>query len=137
MGQLRPPEASGYTARTIGAPSALSAVFDSVPMMRRSAFIFGLAFLTSACSLITDPRKAVLLFVQDVVVPNELAPGTELVATITVMTGGCKMFERFETSRAGDRLTVVARGTDMPNQVCTDDIRYEPHEYRVTVPSGN
>ena len=105
--------------------------------MRRGAYIISLACLTFACDDAAGPRQAVLLRVQDVVAPSELAPGAPLVATITVITGGCKAFDRFVTSRSGDRLTVVARGTDAPTLNCPDDLRYEPKEYRATMPSAN
>ena len=105
--------------------------------MRRSAFILGLLCFAVACNDLAGPRKAVLLGVQDVVAPTELVAGAELVATITVVTGGCKAFDRFTTNRSDNRLTVVAHGTDARNQSCPADVRYEPHEYRATAPSGN
>ena len=105
--------------------------------MGRSAIIIGLCLVAVACDDFGGPRKAVILGVQDVVAPTELAPNAELVATITVITGGCKAFDRFVTSRGGDRLTVEARGTDTRNQNCPADVRYEPREYRATVPPTN
>ena len=105
--------------------------------MRRAAFIGGLACMAFACASPTGPRKAVLLGVHDVVAPTELAAGAELVATITVVTGGCKTFDRFVTSRSSARLTVEAWGTDARDQSCPSDVRYEPHAYRASLPSAN
>ena len=105
--------------------------------MRRAAFISGLALMAFACGSPAGPREAVLLGVQEVVAPTELAAGAELVATITVVTGGCKAFDRFVTTRSSARLTVEAWGTDAREQSCPADVHYEPHEYRASVPSGN
>src|SRR5438046_2985480 len=98
--------------------------------MARRASIVALLALALACSVLGGPRNNVMLGVQDVVAPTELAPNAELVATITVVTGGCKKFDRFTTSRSGGRLTVEAHGSDAaPGQLCTADVRFEPHEY--------
>jgi hypothetical protein len=105
--------------------------------MRRSAVIIGVAFLAYACNGVATPREAVLLGIQDVVAPTEVAAGAELVATITLVTGGCKAFERFETRASSARLTVEAWGTDASNQSCPADVRYEPREFRASLPSGN
>ena len=105
--------------------------------MRRSVFILAVGLIACACDGLADPRRAVLLGVQDVVAPAEVAAGAELVATITVVTGGCKAFDRFVTRRDNARLTVEAWGTDARNQSCPADVHYEPHEYRAVVPSGN
>ena len=105
--------------------------------MRQSAVIIGAAVLACACNGVTSPREAVLLGVQDVVAPTEVAAGAELVATITVATGGCKAFDRFETRQSSARLTVEAWGTDARGQSCPADVRYEPREYRASMPSGN
>ena len=106
--------------------------------MRRIAIIVGLLPVALACNDSGAPRKHVMLGVQEVLAPTELALNVELVATITVITGGCKAFDRFVTSRSGNRLTVEARGFDAAGgQLCPDDIRYEPREYRSTVPPAN
>jgi len=106
--------------------------------MRRLATIVVPVALTLACSDPESPRRNIMLGVEDVVAPTELASNAELVATITVITGGCKRFDRFTTSRSEGRLTVEARGSDAAlGQVCTRDLRFEPHEYRATLPAGN
>jgi len=106
--------------------------------MRRLTTIAGAVALVLACSDPGSPRRNNVLGVEDVVAPTELASNTELVATITVITGGCKKFDRFTTSRSEGRLTVEAWGTDAAaGQVCTRDLRFEPHEYRATLPAGN
>jgi hypothetical protein len=80
--------------------------------------------------------RVVTLPAADVAVPAELAPGSELVVTVTVVTGGCKRFERFVAGRAADRLTLTARGRDGAGAgvSCPDDIRYEPRPYRAAPP---
>ena len=106
--------------------------------MRRLATVLLPLILTVACRDPGAPRTNVALGVEQVVVPTELAPNAELVATITVITGGCKKFERFTTTRSEGQLTVEARGSDAtPGRVCTRDLRFEPHEYRASLPAGN
>ena len=105
-------------------------------MRRLATFVLPL-LLSLGCNSPGAPRRDVVLGVEDVATPTELASNAELVATITVITGGCKKFDRFTTARSDDRLTVEARGTDgVPGQVCTRDLRFEPHEYRASLPAG-
>ena len=107
--------------------------------MRRSRIFLSFLPLTLACSALGEPRRSIVLGVHDVVAPAEVAVGSELVATITVVTGGCKSFDRFVTARAANRLTVEARGWDAAGagRSCPADIRYEAREYRATLPAGD
>jgi len=106
--------------------------------MRRLATFVWPVVLAVACNDAEAPRVNVVLGVEEVVAPTELAPNAELVATITVITGGCKRFEQFASTRSDGRLTVEARGSDAtPGQTCTRDLRLEPHEYRASLPAGN
>lgn len=56
-----------------------------------------------------------------------MAPGVSFSVTFTVESGGCKRFERLETTKTGTVLTAVAHGTQSVGQniVCPADIRYD------------
>lgn len=105
--------------------------------MKRCSIVLALCAMALACSEFGGPRRSIVLSVSEIAAPSELEAGAELVATITVVTGGCKAFDRFVTTRTGDRLTVEARGWDASRgQVCPTDVRYEAREYRASAPGG-
>ena len=100
--------------------------------MSRAFIAFGVLLALVACQNPFASDRAIDLSVSDVVVPEELAPGADLVVTLTVVTGGCRSFDRIDGSRVADRLTLIARGRDGTRMggACPTDIRFEEHTYR-------
>ena len=109
-----------------------------VALMPRLLLLLALLPAAVACNSVGEPRRSIVLLVESVAAPSEVAAGSELVATITVITGGCKSFDRFVTTRNGSRLTVEAHGSDAGRGLsCPADVRYEPREYRAALPASN
>lgn len=107
--------------------------------MRHRFVSVAAALLATAAAGCRDPLgadRAVTLPVRDLSTPAELATGAELIVTVTVVTGGCRRFERLVAERATGRLTLVAHGRDSsgPDVACPADIREEPHTYRAAPP---
>lgn len=91
---------------------------------------------TAGCRNPFASDRVVTLPVSDVAAPAELAPGADLVVTLTVVTGGCRSFERLVAERSASRLALVARGRDSsaPGRACPSDVRYEARAYRAAPP---
>jgi hypothetical protein len=93
----------------------------------------------AACDGLFERERAVLLPVQTLAAPATFTPGEAFTVTATVVSGGCRSFERLDGARAGDRLTLLARGREVsgPGVVCPADIRYEPRTFTVQPPFGD
>ena len=103
-------------------------------LARRSAIL--LVVILSGCGNPFGSDRVITLPVSEVTVPAELAPTALLVVTVTVVTGGCKSFEKFVAIRADARLTLRAQGRDGSGSwdLCPTDIRYESRTYEATPP---
>ena len=82
------------------------------------------------------PERIVVLPISELTAPATIVEGTTLVAQVTVQFGGCRSFERIETTRATGKLTFRAIGRDGsgPNVNCPDDIRTQTVELRTDGP---
>jgi hypothetical protein len=100
--------------------------------MRRglSAFGLALAFSVSGCGRIFGPNQSVVLQVSEIDAPATIAPGSTLSVTLHVTTGGCRRFDRIETSRVAAGVSVTVWGHDSSigrDIMCPADLRIEPH----------
>ena len=104
--------------------------------MSRALVSAAFLLVGAGCSNPFEADHVVTLAVSDVEAPAQLAPGSELVVTLTVVTGGCRAFERLDAERSASRITLVARGRDSsgPGRTCPTDIRYETRAYRAPPP---
>ena len=96
-----------------------------------------LSVLAVACALLVvtacnpfAPSQRVALGVSRIDAPATIAQTTPLTIALTVVTGGCRTFERIETQRfvTGASITVWGRDAAVGRDVaCPTDIRYESH----------
>jgi hypothetical protein len=111
--------------------------------MRRGLLAFGLvlAFSVSGCSRIFGPNQSVVLHVSEIDAPATIAPGSTLSVTLHVTTGGCRRFDRIETSRvvAGASVTVWGHDSSIGRDdiMCPADLRTEPHTLVFNPPFGS
>jgi hypothetical protein len=99
--------------------------------------LIGVTLAASACSLSTDaPGGGVALSIDKIEAPERIAAGTPLDVVLTVVVGGCLVFEDFVTNRTGNGASVIARGREETPSggACTDDLRLEPHTVRFDPP---
>jgi hypothetical protein len=83
--------------------------------------------LAAGCGSVLEPdSRSIILPITRINVPSTVTSGTSFSATFIIESGGCKRFERLETTKTERALTVLARGTEptSKNIACTDDIRY-------------
>ena len=102
----------------------------------KAGFVVAAAFaLTSAC---VDPfglSPDVKLPISELIVPGTTSPQGPLSVTVTVVTGGCREFERIVSKRKASVIIVEAWGTDGSRAAaCPDDIKYEPQPYNIAGP---
>ncbi len=79
-------------------------------------------------------RERITLAVSEIDAPAEIGATARLAITLTVVTGGCKRFDRIQADRSANRLTLTVRGWDTPDANCTADIRFEPRPYEAVPP---
>ena len=84
----------------------------------------------------SHPDRAVLLPISEIDAPASILEGETLVVRLTVVFGGCRSFERLETTCAAARVTFKARGLDSsgPDISCTADVRTQVVESRIEPP---
>ena len=108
---------------------------------RRPPACLALASLVAlaACDGFLERERSLQLGVQSLVAPATFAPDAPFDVTLTVVTGGCRWFERIAAERSGDQIVLQARGreTTGPDVVCPANIEYEPHAYTVRPPFGD
>ena len=94
----------------------------------RQAFVgSSLLLLVTGCSSIFGPdRRSIVLPITQVEAPSTVTSGTSFSVKFTAaMTNGCMQFERLESAKTAQALTVTARGT-VPTRkdiMCTQDVR--------------
>jgi len=94
--------------------------------MRRVAAAALICSFAGCTNPIVNGRRDMTLYVSEIDVPASAPPTGTLMATVTVQTGGCKQFDRFEVTRTPSSATIEAKGTDAgANAICTADIRNE------------
>jgi hypothetical protein len=80
------------------------------------------------------PDQSIILEVSQLDAPASVAANAPLSVVLTVVTGGCRRFDRIEARRDASSATLTAWGTDgsigRKDVLCTSDIRYEPHTYQ-------
>ncbi len=104
-------------------------------MKRTRGFLVAACALTSAC---WDPfglAPDVKLPISELTVAETTSPQGPLSATVTVVTGGCREFDRITSTRKAAVVIVEAWGKDDSGKLaCTDDIKYEPHQHSIAGP---
>jgi hypothetical protein len=103
-------------------------------MMRNLSAAFMLVFAT-ACVNPFELGTDVQLPISELDVPASVPAGGRLTVTLTVVTGGCRDFDRFRSSRQANVLLIEAWGTDTGGaQSCTADIKFEEHDFSADGP---
>jgi hypothetical protein len=98
-------------------------------MRKPPSLAIALLLLATACRDPFGLGTTVKLPIAELTVPATVSPQGPLNFSVSVVTGGCREFDRITTRRAASVLIVEAWGTDSSGgaRACTDDIRYEPH----------
>ena len=104
--------------------------------LSRPTALLALGFAVSGCDSVLAPVRAVLLQISEIDAPASITQGATLVVRLTVVFGGCRSFERLETTRAAARVTFKAHGRDSsgPRVSCTADVRTQVVESRIEPP---
>jgi len=105
--------------------------------MRHTVVSVAVVLIVTGCSSVLEPnRRSIILPITRINAPSTVAPGASFSATFIIQSGGCKRFERVETTKTDKALTVLARGTEATgsNIVCTTDIREDAVVELVTPP---
>jgi hypothetical protein len=97
-----------------------------------------LAGSVTGCGIIFGPDQSVILAVETIDAPTTVGPAASFTAVLTVVTGGCRQFDRIEVRRNASSATVTAWGTDgsigRDDIVCPADFRTELHSVRFEPP---
>jgi len=81
--------------------------------------------------------RIVRLTISEIAAPSEVAHDASLPLTLTVVTGGCRSFDRLElVDHSSTHIVFVAYGRDAERRgtSCPTDIRFEPHTYEAPPP---
>jgi hypothetical protein len=98
--------------------------------------IAGLALLTGCWDLF-GLSPEVKLPISDLVVPETVSPAGPATVTVTVVTGGCRVFDRIVANRTASVVILTAWGEDGSGRgqmACPTDIRFEPKQYSIPGP---
>ena len=107
-------------------------------MRRAKSVLAGCVLLLGVgCINVFDLESEVQLPIAELIVPESVTAQGPLNVSLTVVTGGCREFDRIESRRTGGAFILEAWGTDSGGEACTDDIRYEPHQYSINGPFSN
>jgi len=92
--------------------------------------------LATGCQNPFASGRTVKLFVEDINAPAEVLPGAPINITLTVVTGGCRSFERLDAKRSERQIVITAVGRDRggKNISCPTNVEYEPHDYVISGP---
>ena len=103
---------------------------------RRTIAVLAVAVTLSGCDDSLAPSRVVILPITRLDAPASVDPAGTLVGQVTVESGGCRRFDRLQTTRASGRVTIRAIGRDAsgPDVLCTGDIQYTVVEYRADGP---
>jgi hypothetical protein len=109
--------------------------------VNRTSRVFTAALLVVLPACNWDPfglSPEVKLPISDLVAPETVSPAGPANVTVTVVTGGCRVFGRIKEKRTASVVILEAWGEDgSSGQSCTTDIVYEPKPYRITGPFTN
>ena len=80
--------------------------------------------------------RDVRLDIESIEAPESIGPQQPLTITATVVSGGCRTFDRLVVKREGQRISLAAWGEDSsgPFTACTTDIRYDRPDHVATGP---
>src|SRR5688500_8940262 len=97
--------------------------------------VAALAVSASGCNLFPEPDQRLRLGVEGLEAPSRNPAANPLSVVVLVVTGGCKIFDRFETSRSAAGATLTAVGRDVSEgRACTDEAIVTPHTVRFDRP---
>jgi hypothetical protein len=96
--------------------------------------LVGLVAVPLACNPF-GPNQSIILGVSQLDAPASVAANAPISVVLTVVTGGCRSFDRIEARRDASSATLTAWGTDgsigRKDIMCPADIRSEPHSYQI------
>jgi hypothetical protein len=100
-------------------------------------FVIALAAVPLACNPFA-PDQSVVLQVENLDAPATIAPGAQLTVVLTVITGGCTVFDHIAVLRGTSGVQLVAMGLNTAkgktNYSCPAYIRSDPHSYTLDPP---
>jgi hypothetical protein len=100
--------------------------------------VVGLTASPLACRNPFAPDQSVRLGVTQLDAPTAITAGSSLTVTLTVTTGGCLSFDRFEVERQASSARLIVWGRDgakgRTDVMCPQDLRPEPHSYTFDPP---
>ncbi len=97
--------------------------------------VVGLVMSASGCNLFSEPDHTLRLGVDRLEAPSRSSAAAPLSVVVMVVTGGCKVFDRFETSRSAAAASLTAVGRDVSEgRACTDEAIVTPHTVRFDPP---
>lgn len=109
--------------------------------MKRVLFglaVVGLVAVPIGCNPFA-PDQSVVLDVSELEAPAMISVGSPLIVVLTVVTGGCRSFDRIVAQRTMSGASLTAWGRDAAkgrkDVGCTTDIRFEPHSYQFDPPA--
>jgi hypothetical protein len=104
-----------------------------------TTFRFFAILSLAAAAACWDPfglSPEVKLPISELLAPESVSPAGPANVRVTVVTGGCRSFDRIVSKRTASVVILEAWGDDGsgPGRACTTDIRYEPKEYSIPGP---
>lgn len=93
----------------------------------RRALLAALLLLVPACENPFDSGDEVRLEIVRVIVPQTASATGPITINLTVISGGCRSFDRLLADRTATNVTLEARGIDNSglNRACTADVRFD------------
>ena len=110
--------------------------------MKRVLFglaVVGLAAAPLGCNPFAADQSVVLL-VDQLDAPASISAGSPLTVVLTVVVGGCKVFDRIAVQRNASGATMIAYGRDVAkgkDLACTQQALPEAHSYQFDPPFQN
>ncbi|HEV7388580.1 MAG TPA: hypothetical protein VGN73_08215 [Gemmatimonadaceae bacterium] len=99
----------------------------------------GIAAASFGCNPFA-PDQSVVLLVDQLDAPASISAGSPLTVVLTVIVGGCKVFDRISVQRGASGATMIAFGQDIAkgkDLACTDNAVPESHSYQFDPPFQN
>jgi len=104
--------------------------------MKRNSFgtvVVMLAALLVGCNPL-DPNRSILLDVSNATAPATIPPNTQLTVTLTVLTSGCRAFDRIVVQRLATGVILAAFGQSIKDGNCATGFQNELHSVTLDPP---
>jgi hypothetical protein len=107
--------------------------------MKRSSFgivAIVVGVLLVACNPL-DPNQSILLDVSNAAAPATIPPNTQLTITLTILTSGCRSFDRIVVQRLTTGVILAAFGQSIKGGNCGTGFQNELHSVTLDPPFSN